>query len=79
MNITAVEREGFWDRGHVSRTLNCTYLRPAFLGTQLLIESETVHIGKNMCLIRAVMKRKSDGAICYTCEHGKARIEIPKI
>ena len=74
MTVGAVSREGFWDKGHVSRTLNCTYLRPAPEGTVVLVESEIVHLGKSMGLMKGSMRRKSDGKVCYTCEHGKAQV-----
>jgi len=76
MTVAAVAREGFWDSAHVSRTLNCTYLRPAPVGTTLLIESEVVHLGKTMGMLKGVMRREGDGAVCYTCEHGKVQVEI---
>jgi acyl-coenzyme A thioesterase 13 len=75
LTVAAVVRDGFWDTGHVTRTLNCTYLRPAPEGTTLLIESEIVHLGKQLGQLKGVMRRKEDGAVCYTCEHGKARTE----
>jgi uncharacterized protein (TIGR00369 family) len=75
MTIAPVSREGFWDSGHVTRTLNCAYLRPAPAGTVLLVESEVVHLGKTMAQLKGVMRRKSDGKVCYTCEHGKAKVE----
>ncbi|KAF1994654.1 Thioesterase/thiol ester dehydrase-isomerase [Amniculicola lignicola CBS 123094] len=71
--ITACSKEGFWDTGHVSRTLNCTYLRPAAEGTKVFVESEVVHLGRRMGLTRGVMKTEN-GKICYTCEHGKAAV-----
>jgi acyl-coenzyme A thioesterase 13 len=78
MAIAPVSRPGFWDTGHVSRTLNCTYLRPAPVGTDLLVECELVHLGKTMGTIQGVMKRKEDGAVCYLCEHGKVKIDWPQ-
>jgi uncharacterized protein (TIGR00369 family) len=74
MAVAPVSREGFWDTGHVSRTLNCTYLRPAPEGTVLLVECEVVHLGKTLAQLKGVMRRKSDGMVCYTCEHGKAKV-----
>ena len=74
--IAAVSTEGFWDMGHVSRTINCTYLRPAPEGTTLLVESEVVHLGKNLAQLKGVMRRKEDGTVCYTCEHGKAKVDF---
>jgi acyl-coenzyme A thioesterase 13 len=79
LTIFGAAREGFWDVSHVSRTLNTTYLRPAPEGIVLLVESETVHLGKSMGMIKSVMKRKSDGAVCYTCEHGKVSIGDSKL
>jgi uncharacterized protein (TIGR00369 family) len=69
--IHAVSSEGFWDSGHVSRTLNCTYLRPAPEGTKIYIECEVLHLGKRMGQLRGLI-RTEDGKVCYTCEHGKA-------
>ena len=76
MAIAPVMREGFWDSGHVTRTLNCSYLRPAPEGTELLIECEIVHLGKRMGMIKGVMKRKDNGALCSTCEHHKTLVEF---
>jgi uncharacterized protein (TIGR00369 family) len=76
MTVSVVAREGFWDTGHVSRTLNCTYLRPAPEGSELLVECETVHLGKSLAHLKGVIRRKSDGSVCYTCEHGKAKVDF---
>jgi len=75
MAILPVAREGFWDTGHVSRTLNCTYLRPAPCGSRCTVESEVVHLGKRAGMLRGVI-RNEKGAICYTCEHGKAAVDF---
>jgi uncharacterized protein (TIGR00369 family) len=74
--VGAVAREGFWDKGHVSRTLNCTYLRPAREGSKIFVESELVHLGKRMGLMKGVI-RNEEGKVCYTCEHGKAAVGGP--
>jgi acyl-coenzyme A thioesterase 13 len=76
MTVGVVAREGFWDSGHVSRTLNCTYLRPAPEGTELIVECEIVHLGKSLAELRGVMRRKDNGKVCYICEHGKAKVDF---
>lgn len=76
MAVAPVARKGFWDIGHVTRTLNCSYLRPAPEGIELLIECEVVHLGKRIGMLKGVMRRKDDGAVCYTCEHQKALAEF---
>lgn len=74
MTVTPLARDDFWDGGHVTRTLNCTYLRPAPVGSEVLIESETVHMGKRMCHLKGVMRAKDTGKLLYTCEHGKVAV-----
>lgn len=71
MSINALSHPGFWDSGHVSRNLNCTYLRPIPEGGKIWIESEVVHLGRKMGLTRGVIKDEK-GRVCYVCEHGKA-------
>ena len=67
--IAAVSKKGFWDMGHVSRTINCTYLRPAPMNSKCVVETEIVHLGKAAGMLKGVIKL--DGKVCYTCEHGK--------
>ncbi|KAF2835438.1 hypothetical protein M501DRAFT_988961 [Patellaria atrata CBS 101060] len=74
MTIIPVTREGFWDTGHVTRSLNCTYLRAAPEGTRLVVECELVSIGKRTALLRGIMKREDDGKICFTCDHDRVAI-----
>lgn len=56
--------------------VNCTYLRPAPLGSTVFVESWVVNLGKRMGLIMGTMRLGSmDGKICYTCEHGKVSLD----
>jgi uncharacterized protein (TIGR00369 family) len=79
MTTTAVSKEDFWDAGHVSRSLNCQYIRPAPLGEVLVVESTIVHLGKSLGTIRAEMRRKSDGKVCYTCVHDKVQLFLGRL
>jgi acyl-coenzyme A thioesterase 13 len=63
-----------WINGGVSRTLTVHYLRPAPEGTDVLMECEIVQAGRSMALLKAVLKRESDGVILSTCEHEKAAV-----
>jgi acyl-coenzyme A thioesterase 13 len=76
VTVGTVAREGFWDTGHVSRTLNCSYVRPAPVGTELLIETEVVSLGKSLAMLRGTMRRKEDGKVCYICEHHKVKVDF---
>lgn len=73
MTIGPVARRDFWNTGHVSRTLNCTYLRPVPQGSKCTVESEIVHLGRRVGMLRGrILDEK--GRTCYTCEHGKAAV-----
>jgi acyl-coenzyme A thioesterase 13 len=65
-----------WIGGGVSRTLNVTYLRPAKVGQELVLECEMVAMGRNLATMRGSMKRKADGAVIAICEHGQANIAL---
>ncbi|KAJ6439265.1 oxidoreductase protein [Purpureocillium lavendulum] len=64
-------RPGTWEMLGVTRTLNVSYMLPVFGGDEVLIECEILQIGKKLAALRGVMRRKGDGAIVATCEHGK--------
>ncbi|KAF2205880.1 hypothetical protein GQ43DRAFT_493586 [Delitschia confertaspora ATCC 74209] len=76
ITINILAKPEFWDSGHVTRTLNCTYLRPVQEGQKVLIESQVVHLGKRMGVVTGVIRgtEEDGGKVCYTCEHGKASL-----
>lgn len=51
--------------------LSLTLVVEAAVGGMLTDNSQTVHVGARMALLRGVMKRERDGAIISTCEHNK--------
>ncbi|EME38585.1 hypothetical protein DOTSEDRAFT_75934 [Dothistroma septosporum NZE10] len=65
---------GFWVNGGVSRSLSCTYLRPAPEGTDVLCDVEVMHAGKSLALMRGAMKRADNGKLISTAEHDKAAV-----
>lgn len=75
--INGCSEPEFWDGQHVSRSLNCTYLRGASKGEKIWIECEVVSMGKRLALTRGVI-RNEEGKICYTCDHDKVHIGGPK-
>lgn len=76
--LVLIMRPGHWQAFGVSRNLNCTYIRPIPIGTDVLIECEVVNAGKKMALLRGLIRRKSDGAVMATCEHGKFSNDPPQ-
>ncbi|KAF6842014.1 thioesterase family protein [Colletotrichum plurivorum] len=71
------DKPGYWQFLGVSRTLACSYLRPAPIGEECIIECDIVQIGRTLCQLRGVMRRKKDGAIIATCEHHKYNTDPP--
>lgn len=74
MVLTLVQKEGFWERWGVSRTLNCSYLKGAPGGTTVKIQCEIVSLGKRLVHMRGVMTDAA-GNILVTCEHGKVSVD----
>ncbi|KAJ0158267.1 Acyl-coenzyme A thioesterase 13 [Colletotrichum tanaceti] len=71
------DKPGFWQFLGVSRTLNCSYLRPAPAGEECLVVCEIVQIGKTLCQLRGTLRRKRDGLVLATCEHHKFNTDPP--
>lgn len=59
----------------VSRTLNCTYLKPVPCDSTVDIQCEILSIGKRLCTIKGEMRAVNEdgtiGALLAICEHGK--------
>ncbi|KAM3437145.1 hypothetical protein NHJ13734_004792 [Beauveria thailandica] len=77
MPLALVCGPGYWSFMGVSRSLNVSYLRPAPVGTECLVECEIVSVGKRLALLRGTLRRKSDGAILAICNHDKANTDPP--
>lgn len=67
-----------WRGLGVSRTLAVTYVRPTPCDTDVLIDCEMVHGGRMLSSLRGIMRRRSDGAVLATCEHGKVQTSLPR-
>ncbi|KAI5360029.1 Putative Thioesterase domain, HotDog domain superfamily, acyl-coenzyme A thioesterase 13 [Septoria linicola] len=72
--MQAIGVKGFWLNGGVSRTLECTYLRPAPEGVDVLCEVEVMSTGKSLSFHRGVMKRADTGALISVGKHDKAAV-----
>ncbi|KAK8108291.1 uncharacterized protein PG998_010304 [Apiospora kogelbergensis] len=76
-----IARPGFWQHLGVSRTLNCTYLRPVPIGAVIDIQCEVVQAGQKMGVTRGTMrlveKDGSLGPVLTICEHGKFNTDPP--
>lgn len=70
-----IGRPGFWERTGTTRTLNCSYLRPAAGGQIIRLEAEVVHAGRRLAFLKGIMMRESDGAKIAACEHHKYNVE----
>ncbi|KAK2046585.1 thioesterase superfamily protein [Colletotrichum somersetense] len=71
------DRPGYWQFLGVSRTLSCSYLRPAPAGEECLVECEIVQVGRLLCHLRGTLRRKRDGSVLATCEHHKFNTDPP--
>lgn len=69
-SIAAVSEPGFWETGGVSRTLSCTYLRPAPRGATMTLVVEVVHAGRTLMTLAGRML-DPEGRVTATCEHLK--------
>lgn len=73
--LMPLARKGFWAFAGVSRTLNCTYLRPVPLGEEVEIVCDVIHAGVRNAALRGEIRRVCDGATLVVAEHGKASVD----
>ncbi|KAF2722440.1 hypothetical protein K431DRAFT_283866 [Polychaeton citri CBS 116435] len=79
MVLAAMTENGdIWINGGVSRSLDVTYIRPAPEGEVLECSCEIVSAAKRLALMKAEMRRQSDGAVVSTCKHDKASVQIKR-
>jgi acyl-coenzyme A thioesterase 13 len=73
--LMPLARKGFWAFAGVSRTLNCTYLRPVPLGEEVEVVCDVIHAGVRNAALRGEIRRVRDGATLVVAEHGKASVD----
>ncbi len=76
LTLMSIGNADFWINGGVSRVLTVNYLRPAPEGTELELEAEVVAAGRNLAMLRGVLRRASDGVPVSTCEHNKVAVPV---
>jgi acyl-coenzyme A thioesterase 13 len=76
--LLTIAKEGFLDAGHVSRSLNTTYLRPVPVGSVCRVECEVVAAGRNTAMVRGVIY-SADGKASVHCVHDKAVFKKAKL
>lgn len=72
--LQSIGNSGSWINAGVSRTLTVTYLRPAPEGTEVEMECEVIAAGKQLSMLRGVLRRAYNGAPISTCEHDKVAV-----
>ncbi|KAL1899970.1 hypothetical protein Cpir12675_001194 [Ceratocystis pirilliformis] len=74
ITLLPIQRPGFWEFLGVSRSLNVTYLRPAFAGQVLTIDCEVVSVGQRLAHIKGTMRNEEDKIIAMVA-HDKANVD----
>lgn len=59
----------------MTRNLNVVYLEAVPDGEELEVVGEVVKIGKRLVQLKGVMRRRRDGVVVATCEHGKVNVD----
>ena len=75
MCLLTAAKPGFMDGGSVSRSLNCTFLRPLPIGSKVRLVGEVVQGGKTLSNVKGEL-RTLDGRTCVSCIHDK--VEMPR-
>lgn len=70
--VSLISKKGFWENAGVSRTLDCVYLKPTPIDSEVTIICKIVGAGGRLIQTRGEMRVGGpDGTVTCTCEHGK--------
>ncbi|OQO06218.1 hypothetical protein B0A48_08806 [Cryoendolithus antarcticus] len=70
-SIAVVARDGFWDKGGVTRSLGVRYIKPIKVGEAITVDVDVLSASKSTAVIRGVVRREGDGEVLATCEMEK--------
>ncbi|KAI5807860.1 HotDog domain-containing protein [Peziza echinospora] len=73
--LAPLSRKGYWEFAGVSHSLSVTYLRPAPVGSRVIVTAEVVSAGRNLAVLRAEFRDEQTGKVVALAEHGKASID----
>lgn len=74
MCTAPLAKKGFWQFGGVSRNLSVTFMRPATLDMDIVVECEVLQMGARLATIRGQMRDRSTGNLLSVAEHNKASV-----
>ncbi|KAK6433317.1 hypothetical protein LTR95_010510 [Oleoguttula sp. CCFEE 5521] len=70
-SIAVVAKDGFWDKGGVTRSLGVRYIKPIKVGEAVTVDVDVLSASKTSAVIRGVVRREEDGEVLATCEMEK--------
>ncbi|TGZ81532.1 Thioesterase/thiol ester dehydrase-isomerase [Ascodesmis nigricans] len=72
--VVPLSKPGFWENAGVTRSLNCSYLRPLPEGSVVTVEARVVQVGRRLVSVVGVM-RGEGGEVAVMCEHTKMVVD----